>query len=194
MKEFIEVLADLANELDNNQAHRLADTITNQIKTASDDYDHEYDMVRNEMETAKRAIDGIEDVVGDEGEGNLMAWVQSKISNAVQMLKGVSDYLISDEENHKTASKNEGKKLNKPFRTPGGPKKFSVYVKNDKGNIIKVNFGDPDRSIKRDNPERRKNFRARHNCDNPGPKTKSRYWSCRNWEAGRSVSDNLKGK
>ena len=76
MNEFIEVLADLANELDNNQAHKLADTITNQIKTASDDYDHEYDMVRNEMETAKRAIDGIEDVVGDEGEGNLMAWVQ----------------------------------------------------------------------------------------------------------------------
>ena len=195
MNNFIDVLVDLANELDNNQAHRLADTITNQIKTASDDYDHEYDMVRNEMETAKRAIDGIEDVVGDEGEGNLMAWVQSKISNAVQMLKGVSDYLVSDEAQHqKTAGKNEGKKLNKPFRTPGGPKKFSVYVKNDKGNIVKVNFGDPGLSIKRDNPNRRKNFRARHNCDNPGPKTKARYWSCRNWEAGRSVSDNLKGK
>jgi len=196
MNNFIDVLVDLANELDNNQAHRLADTITNQIKTASDDYDHEYDMVRNEMETAKRAIDGIEDVVGDEGEGNLMAWVQSKISNAVQMLKGVSDYLVSDEAKHqKTASdKNKGKTLNKPFRTPGGPKKFSVYVKNDKGNIVKVNFGDPGLSIKRDNPNRRKNFRARHNCDNPGPKTKARYWSCRNWEAGRSVSDNLKGK
>ena len=186
MNEFIDVLVDLANELDNNQAHRLADTITNQIKTASDDYDHEYDMVRNEMETAKRAIDGIEDVVGDEGEGNLMAWVQSKISNAVQMLKGVSDYLVSDEENHKTASKNEGKKINKPFRTPGGPKKFSVYVKNDKGNIIKVNFGDPGLSIKRDNPNRRKNFRARHNCENPGPKTKARYWSCRQWSSSKS--------
>ena len=195
MNNFIDVLVDLANELDNNQAHRLADTITNQIKTASDDYDHEYDMVRNEMETAKRAIDGIEDVVGDEGEGNLMAWVQSKISNAVQMLKGVSDYLVSDEENHqKTAGKNDGKKLNKPFRTPGGPKKFSVYVKNDSGNVVKVNFGDPGLSIKRDNPNRRKNFRARHNCDSPGPRTKARYWSCRNWEAGRSVSDNLKGK
>lgn len=195
MNNFIDILVDLANELDNNQAHKMADTITNQIKTASDDYDHEYDMVRNEMETAKRAIDGIEDVLGDEGEGNLMAWVQSKISNAVQMLKGVSDYLVSDEENHqKTAGKNDGKKLNKPFRTPGGPKKFSVYVKNDKGNIIKVNFGDPGLSIKRSNPGRRKNFRARHNCDSPGPRTKARFWSCRNWEAGRSVSDNLKGK
>ena len=195
MNNFINVLADLADELDNNQAHRLADTITHQIKIASDDYDHEYDMVRNEMETAKRAIDGIEDVVGDEGEGNLMAWVQSKISNAVQMLKGVSDYLVSDEENHqKTAGKNDGKKLNKPFRTPGGPKKFSVYVKNDKGNIIKVNFGDPGLSIKRSNPGRRKNFRARHNCDSPGPKFKANWWSCKNWEAGRTVSDNLKGK
>ena len=187
MNNFIDVLVDLANELDNNQAHRLADTITNQIKTASDDYDHEYDMVRNEMETAKRAIDGIEDVVGEDGEGNLMAWVQSKISNAVQMLKGVSDYLVSDEAKHqKTAGKNEGKKLNKPFRTPGGPKKFSVYVKNDKGNIIKVNFGDPNMRIKDNIPGRRKNFRARHNCDNPGSKTKARYWSCRQWSNSKS--------
>ena len=192
MENKLNYLVDLANELDNNQAHRFADTITHQIKTASEDYDHEYDMVRNQMETAERAIDGIEDVIGEDGEGNLMAWVQSKITNAVEMLDGVSDYLQSQ---HKTASdKNKGKKLNKPFRTPGGPKKFSVYVKNDKGNIIKVNFGDPGLSIKRDNPARRKNFRARHNCDNPGPKTKARYWSCRNWEAGRSVSDNLKGK
>ena len=192
MIEQYNILLDLALQLDKNQAHRLADTITHQIKTASDDYDHEYDMVRNQMETAERAIENIEDVVGEEGEGNLMAWVQSKITNAVEMLDGVSDYLKSE---HKTASdKNKGKKLNKPFRTPGGPKKFSVYVKNDKGNIVKVNFGDPGLSIKRDNPNRRKNFRARHNCDTPGPKWKARYWSCRNWEAGRSVSDNLKGK
>lgn len=73
------------------------------------------------------------------------------------------------------------KRLNKPFLTPGGPKKRSVYVKNEKGNVVKVNFGDPNLSIKRDNPERKKSFRARHNCDNPGPKTKARYWSCRFW-------------
>ncbi len=83
--------------------------------------------------------------------------------------------------------KGKGKKLNKPFRTPGGPKKFSVYVKNEKGNVVKVNFGDPNMSIKRDNPERRKSFRARHNCANPGPKTKARYWSCRQWRAGSKV-------
>jgi len=72
-------------------------------------------------------------------------------------------------------------KLNKPFRTPDGPKKFSVYVKNEKGNVVKVNFGDPNMEIKRDDPARRKSFRARHRCATPGPKWKARYWSCKNW-------------
>ena len=87
----------------------------------------------------------------------------------------------------------EGKTLNKPFRTSKGPKKFSVYVKNEKGNVVKVNFGDPNMEIKRDDPDRRKSFRARHNCANPGPKTKARYWSCKMWEAGKSVTDYTKG-
>ena len=80
-------------------------------------------------------------------------------------------------------------KLNDPFRTPGGPKKFSVYVKNEKGNVVKVNFGDPKMEIKRDDPERRKSFRARHNCDNPGPKWKARYWSCYQWRGGAKVDN-----
>ena len=80
-------------------------------------------------------------------------------------------------------AKYKGKKvtLNKPFYTPGGPKKRSVYVKNEKGNIVKVNFGDPNMKIKKSSPSHRKSFRARHNCENPGPKTKARYWSCRAW-------------
>jgi len=74
--------------------------------------------------------------------------------------------------------------LNKPFRLPSGSKKkFGVYVKNDKGNIVKVTFGDPNMSIKRDNPERRKAYRSRHGCDNPGPKWKANYWSCKMWSA-----------
>ena len=79
----------------------------------------------------------------------------------------------------------EGKApLNKPFRLPSGSKKkFGVYVKNDKGNIVKVTFGDPNMSIKRDNPERRKSYRARHGCDNPGPKDKANYWSCKMWSS-----------
>tara|TARA_Y100001970_G_C14122357_1_gene797013 strand:- start:748 stop:1215 length:468 start_codon:yes stop_codon:yes gene_type:complete len=76
-------------------------------------------------------------------------------------------------------------KLGKPSQ--GDVKKFKVYVKNDKGNIVKVNFGHggPGKgkgmSIKKNNPERRKSFRARHNCDNPGPRHKARYWSCKKW-------------
>ena len=84
-----------------------------------------------------------------------------------------------------------GKELNNPTR--GDVKKYKVYVKNDKGNVVKVEFGDPNMEIKRDDPERRKSFRARHNCDNPGPKYKARYWSCKFWEKGKSVSDLMKG-
>tara|TARA_R110000868_G_scaffold31868_1_gene116478 strand:+ start:268 stop:654 length:387 start_codon:yes stop_codon:yes gene_type:complete len=71
--------------------------------------------------------------------------------------------------------------LNKPFLTPDGPKKRSVYVKNIKGNVVKVNFGDPNMRIKKYIPANRKSFRARHNCDNPGPRDSARYWSCRAW-------------
>ena len=81
-------------------------------------------------------------------------------------------------------SEHQGKKvkLNKPFLTPDGPKKRAVYVKNDKGNVVKVNFGDPNMRIKKNIPERRRSFRARHHCDtNPGPKWKARYWSCKFW-------------
>ena len=71
-------------------------------------------------------------------------------------------------------------KLNKPMQ--GDVKKFKVYVKDPKtGNTKKVNFGDPNMRIKKSNPKRRKSFRARHNCDNPGPRHKARYWSCRKW-------------
>lgn len=72
-------------------------------------------------------------------------------------------------------------KLGKPFRTPGGPKKSAVYVKNGKGKVVIVRFGDPNMKIKKNIPGRRKNFRARHNCSNPGPRWKARYWSCRAW-------------
>ena len=78
-------------------------------------------------------------------------------------------------------------KLNKPTR--GDVKKFKVYVKDPKtGNVKKVNFGHggtsakrPTMRIRKSNPKARKSFRARHNCANPGPKTKARYWSCRKW-------------
>ena len=76
-------------------------------------------------------------------------------------------------------------KLGKPSQ--GDTKKFKVYVKNPKGNVVKVNFGQGGKAkggtmrIRKSNPEARKSFRARHNCDNPGPRHKARYWSCRKW-------------
>ena len=83
-------------------------------------------------------------------------------------------------------------KLNNPVR--GGSKKFYVYVKNKKGNVIKVSFGDTTGlSIKRDDPERRKSFRARHKCDQKKDKTTPGYWSCKFWEKGKSVTDLMKG-
>ena len=99
-------------------------------------------------------------------------------------------YAHLEEELEITEAEYQGKKvkLNDPVR--GGSKKFYVYVKNDKGNVIKVSFGDTTGlSIKRDDPERRKSFRARHNCDTAKDKTTARYWSCRMWTAKTKVSD-----
>lgn len=71
--------------------------------------------------------------------------------------------------------------LNKPFKTPGASKKSAVYVKGENGKAKIVRFGDPNMSIKKSIPARRKSFRARHKCATPGPKTKARYWSCKAW-------------
>ena len=91
-----------------------------------------------------------------------------------------------------TEAEYQGKKvnLNDPIRTSENPnKKFKVYVKNEKGKVVVVRFGDPKMGINRDNAERRKSFRARHNCADPGPKTKARYWSCYQWRASAKVDN-----
>ena len=82
-------------------------------------------------------------------------------------------------------------KLGKPMK--GDVKKYKVYVKNDAGNVVKVNFGDKGLSIKRDNPERRRSFRARHKCSQKKDRTSAGYWSCRMWST-KPVSQILKGK
>ena len=88
------------------------------------------------------------------------------------------------------ADAKSGKELNNPTR--GDVKKYKVYVRNDKGNVVKVEFGDPNMSIKRDDPARRKAFRARHNCDQKKDKTTAGYWSCKFWST-KSVTDLMKG-
>jgi hypothetical protein len=75
----------------------------------------------------------------------------------------------------------QGRQVQLGKKMAGDVKKSKVYVRGPKGNVVKVNFGDPNMRIKKSNPARRKSFRARHNCDNPGPHWKARYWSCRSW-------------
>lgn len=82
-------------------------------------------------------------------------------------------------------------KLNDPIRTSENKnKKFKVYVKNENGKVVVVRFGDPTMSINRDDPAKRKGFRARHGCDkDPGPKWKAKYWSCYQWRASAKVDN-----
>jgi len=90
-------------------------------------------------------------------------------------------YEARDEDKEVNEAKYQGREvpLGKPMA--GDVKKSKVYVRGPKGNVVKVNFGDPNMKIKKSNPKRRKSFRARHNCANPGPRWKARYWSCRAW-------------
>jgi hypothetical protein len=78
-------------------------------------------------------------------------------------------------------AKYQGREVPLGKKMKGDVKKSKVYVRGPKGNVVKVNFGDPNMTIKKSNPKRRKSFRARHNCANPGPRWKARYWSCRSW-------------
>tara|TARA_B100000035_G_scaffold150783_1_gene128504 strand:- start:432 stop:848 length:417 start_codon:yes stop_codon:yes gene_type:complete len=130
----------------------------------------------------KRLRDSIVDAIRDEETINSETVTNEVVIEDDQDFHEEFGYLaFSEDENDMFEAEYQGRKvkLNKPMR--GDVKKFKVYVKNDKGNVIKVSFGDPNMKIKKSNPARRKSFRARHNCDNPGPKTKARYWSCRKW-------------
>jgi hypothetical protein len=140
------------------------------------------------------------------GKGDLEPWVQSLITKAEDYISTISDYSEVDEydvENYQdlkefskfmneytydiNEAEYQGRKVKLGKVMQGDTKKFKVYVKNDKGNVVKVNFGQGGDAkggtmrIRKDNPEARASFRARHNCDNPGPRYKARYWSCRQW-------------
>jgi hypothetical protein len=126
------------------------------------------------------------DVLADFMAGKTTRQVASVLLKSIGMDDKSIEAILTDAEDGSIddpipLTEAERKTLGKPFRTPGGPKKFSVYVKNDKGNVVKVNFGDPKMRIKRQNAGSRRGFRARHNCQDPGPRWKARYWSCRFW-------------
>jgi hypothetical protein len=116
--------------------------------------------------------------------------VESDLGKKVILENGNIIYLEVPVEDQEFLSEAEyqGRKVQLGKIMQGDIKKFKVYVKNDKGRVVKVNFGFGGKSahgkrmvIKKNNPARRKSFRARHNCDNPGPRWKARYWACRTW-------------
>lgn len=156
-------------------------TFAKAVKTIASLMDYAYNSREEAMSAAKRM--GLDGVFSHTRSGKTYWFPGSEMEE-------LEDWIEVEEEIAEAKEKSQKKvKLNNPFRTPDGPKKFSVYVKNDKGNIVKVNFGDPNMSIKRDDPESRRGFRARHQCDtNPGPKWKARYWSCKFWSK-TSVTD-----
>jgi hypothetical protein len=121
---------------------------------------------------------------GDKTVPNCVPINENELYNGDFCKQCLIEYILeASKNNFLNEAKYQGRKvsLGKPFRTPGGPKKFSVYVKNNKGNIVKVNFGDPKMKIKKNIPNRRKSFRARHKCHTAKDRTSARYWSCRAW-------------
>jgi hypothetical protein len=116
--------------------------------------------------------------------------IETDLGKSIMLENGQRVYLdvpMIDEEFINEAEY-QGRKVKLGKIMQGDIKKFKVYVKNDKGKVVKVNFGFGGKSakgkrmtIKKNNPQRRKSFRARHNCDNPGPRWKPRYWACRTW-------------
>ena len=104
-----------------------------------------------------------------------------EIEDFIEFLKAYKNTLAEANCNCVYEAEYQGRnvQLGKPMQ--GDVKKFKVYVKNPAGNIVKVNFGQKGMKIRKSNPSARKSFRARMNCDNPGPRTKANYWSCRKW-------------
>jgi hypothetical protein len=146
------------------------------------EYDREGDMAKDDLRTINDAAKELYSIL--DADENLPEWVQSKITKAVDYLDTVRDYMKANkyaEDAQTNEAEYQGRKVQLGKKMPGDVKKSKVYVKNAKGNVVKVNFGDKKMRIKKSNPARRKSFRARHNCANPGPRWKARYWSCRSW-------------
>ncbi len=142
------------------------------------EYDREGDMAKDDLRTINGAAKELYDIL--DADENLPEWVQSKITKAVDYIDTVRDYMKAQKyEEGVDEAKYQGREVPLGKKMAGDVKKSKVYVRKPNGNIVKVNFGDKKMRIK--NPARRKSFRARHNCSNPGPRWKARYWSCRSW-------------
>ena len=146
------------------------------------EYDREGDMAKDQLRTIDSAAEELYAIL--DANENLPEWVQKKITLAVDYIDTARDYMKSNkyaEDTQTDEAKYQGREVPLGKKMAGDVKKSKVYVRKPNGNIVKVNFGDKKMRIKKSNPARRKSFRARHNCANPGPRHKARYWSCRSW-------------
>jgi hypothetical protein len=146
------------------------------------EYDREGDMAKDQLRTIDDAAEELYSIL--DANENLPEWVQKKITLAVDYIDTARDYMKSNkyaEDTQTDEAKYQGREVPLGKKMAGDVKKSKVYVRKPNGNIVKVNFGDKKMRIKKSNPARRKSFRARHNCKNPGPRWKARYWSCRSW-------------
>jgi hypothetical protein len=146
------------------------------------EYDREGDMAKDQLRVINDAAKELYSII--HAEENLPEWVQKKIVLAMDYIDTARDYMKSKkyaEDLDMDEAKYQGKEVPLGKKLPGDVKKSKVYVRKPDGKVVKVNFGDKKMRIKKSNPARRKSFRARHNCANPGPRHKARYWSCRSW-------------
>ena len=169
-------------KVSDNLKYHLDNELTlneNKFKTYSQSY---FDLIN---EVRDLFLDGLIDL----NESDIEI-IESDLGKSVLLENGQRVYLEVPMEDDEFLNEAEyqGRKVQLGKIMQGDIKKFKVYVKNDKGKVVKVNFGFGGKSakgkrmpIKKNNPKRRKSFRARHNCDNPGPRWKPRYWACRTW-------------
>ena len=159
--------------------------------------ENNFSLVNNNLKKYSRTFIDILNEVRDLYDFNLIALnesdtklINSDFGRRIILENGSSVYLEVPvlDQSYLNEAEYQGRKVQLGKIMQGDIKKFKVYVKNDKGKVVKVNFGFGGKSakgkrmvIKKNNPQRRKSFRARHNCDNPGPRWKARYWACRTW-------------
>jgi hypothetical protein len=162
------------------QCEYLLDFDENQIEEI---LNNGHDWAQDHISEAKNNMDQVFDFLMNEIKGDDSDVQSESYLPNIKGKKIYEDQYGSVEILPIQESEYKGRKvtLNKPFYTPDGPKKRSVYVKNSKGNVVKVNFGDPNMEIKRDSPSHRKSFRARHKCSEKKDRTTPGYWSCKAW-------------
>jgi hypothetical protein len=168
LKENTEISESLQYHIDNDL------TLTNNIfRVYSKSYFDLVNEVRNLWKEGKIELNEEDTLMVESDLGQRV-----KIRGEIVYLD--APYIVEEEEDIIEEAEHRGKKvnLNKPFRTPGGPKKFAVYVKSPGGGVKKVTFGDPNLRVRNRNKGAAKSFRARHRCDQKKDRTTAGYWSC----------------